>query len=404
MAAKALRVLGAAYSQENGASSLAEVHNSPIWLGLIGLADPLRQGVKVLMADFHQAGINTVMITGDQSATAYAIGKELNLSQEQPLEILDSTHLADLDPEVMKGLCEGVQVFARISPAHKLQIVQALQRAGKVVAMTGDGINDAPALKAAEVGIAMGHAGTDVAREVADVVLEDDDLATMIVAVGQGRTIYSNIRKSVHFLLSTNLSEIAVMFAVTSAGLGQPLNAMQLLWLNLVTDIFPGLALAMEAPEPDVLRSPPRPSDEQIIKPSDFRQIVLESGILSLSTILAYIYGIRCYGISPHSSTIAFMSLVMGQLLHSVACRSQRQGIFSQQKLPPNRYLALALAGSFALQFLSLALPGLRKLLNVTTVNLLDSAVIAGSALLPLMLHETAKEIQAIEGNERKFL
>ena len=404
MAAKALRVLGAAYSQENGASSLAEVHNSPIWLGLIGLADPLRQGVKILMADFHQAGINTVMITGDQSATAYAIGKELNLSQEQPLEILDSTHLADLDPEVMKGLCEGVQVFARISPAHKLQIVQALQRAGKVVAMTGDGINDAPALKAAEVGIAMGHAGTDVAREVADVVLEDDDLATMIVAVGQGRTIYSNIRKSVHFLLSTNLSEIAVMFAVTSAGLGQPLNAMQLLWLNLVTDIFPGLALAMEAPEPDVLRSPPRPSDEQIIKPSDFRQIILESGILSLSTILAYIYGIRCYGISPHSSTIAFMSLVMGQLLHSVACRSQRQGIFSQQKLPPNRYLALALAGSFALQFLSLALPGLRKLLNVTTVNLLDSAVIAGSALLPLMLHETAKEIQAIEGNERKFL
>jgi Ca2+-transporting ATPase len=395
MASKALRVLGAAYTQGNGSFSPASHQENPIWLGLIGMADPIRNGVRALMGNFHQAGIETVMITGDQSPTAYAVGKELNLSHDEPLEILDSTHLADIDPEVMKGLCQRVHVFARISPAHKLQIVQSLQRAGRVVAMTGDGINDAPALKAAEVGIAMGHTGTDVAREVADVVLEDDNLATTIVAVSQGRTIYSNIRKSVHFLLSTNLSEIGVMLISTTAGMGQPLNAMQLLWLNLVTDIFPGLALALEPPEPDVLRQPPRPPNEPILKPSDFRQITLESTTLSISTLGAYGYGIGRYGISPRSSTIAFMSLVMGQLFHAISCRSEKQGIFSEEKLPPNRYLAIALGGSFALQLMSIAIPWLRSLLNLTAIDFLDSAVIGSSALLPLIVHETAKEVNS---------
>src|SRR5574341_1808662 len=163
----------------------------------------------------------------------------------------------------MTALASRVQVFARVSPAHKLQIVQAMQRAGKVVAMTGDGINDGPALKAADIGIAMGNTGTDVAREVADVVLEDDNLETMIVAISQVRTIYTNIRKSVHFLLSTNLSEIMVMFTAIAAGLGQPLSAMQLLWINLISDIFPGLALALEPPEPDVLSRPPRSPEDR---------------------------------------------------------------------------------------------------------------------------------------------
>jgi Ca2+-transporting ATPase len=192
----------------------------------------------------------------------------------------------------MQALCEQVQVFARISPAHKLQIVQALQRTGKVVAMTGDGINDAPALKAADVGVAMGNVGTDVAREVADVVLEDDDLQTMTIAISRGRTIYNNIRKSVHFLLSTNLSEILVMLIATGVGLGQPLNAMQLLWLNLVTDIFPGLALALDPPDPAVLNQPPRDPKEPIIQTSDFQRILFESTTLSASALATYGYAI----------------------------------------------------------------------------------------------------------------
>ncbi|MGK7917923.1 MAG: cation-translocating P-type ATPase, partial [Prochloraceae cyanobacterium] len=395
MAGKALRVLGTAFTQINDADGNANEQENFIWLGLIGMRDPIRRGVKELMGSFHQAGIKTVMITGDQSPTAYAIGKELNLSQGAQLEILDSTNLTEIDPEVMKGLCDRVQVFARISPAYKLEIVQALQQAGKVVAMTGDGINDAPALKAAEVGIAMGHTGTDAAREVADVVLEDDNLETMIIAVSQGRTIYNNIRKSVHFLLSTNLSEIMVVLLANAGGMGQPLNAMQLLWLNLVTDIFPGLALALEPPEPDVLQAPPRPREEAIIKPSDFRRITFESSTLSLSSLAAYGYGIARYGMSPQSSTIAFMSLVTGQLLHALSCRSEKP--LRTSNLPPNRYLSLALGGSLTLQLMSLAIPGLRNLLKVTPINLLDGAVIGSSALLPLLINEgTKKELNKL--------
>jgi Ca2+-transporting ATPase len=390
MASDALRVLGTAYAwvENNNGNGVKDL----IWLGLIGMKDPIRQGVKQLIGSFHQAGIETVMITGDQSSTAYAIGKELNLSSTGELEILDSTDLADLDPDVMKTLCQRVHVFARISPAHKLEIVQALQRAGKIVAMTGDGINDAPALKAAEVGIAMGHGGTDAAREVADVVLEDDNLETMIIAVSQGRTIYHNIRKSVHFLLSTNLSEIIVVFLANVGGIGQPLNAMQLLWLNLVTDIFPGLALALEAPEPDVLQVPPRSPDEAIIRPQDFQRIAVESSVLSLSTMGAYGYSLARYGVGPHASTIAFMSLVTGQLLHSLSCRSHRP--FRIFKSPTNHYLTVALGGSLTLQFLCLAIPGLGNLLKVTPVNLLDSAVIAGSAIAPLLINESTKTIK----------
>ena len=324
MAGQALRVLGIAYKHCRENETEHQTQNNLIWLGLLGMADPIRPGVKEVIANFHQAGIKTLMITGDQSPTAYAIGKELNLSQNRPLKILDSTKIDYLDPEVIKGLSEQVQIFARISPAYKLEIVQALQRGGKVVAMTGDGINDTPALKAAEVGIAMGHTGTDIAREVADVVLEDDNLETTIVAVSQGRTIYNNISNSVHFLLSTNLSEITVMLLANAAGWGQPLNAMQLLWLNLVTDIFPGLALALEAPEPDVLLARPRHKDEPIIKSSDFHRIMVESTTISASALSAYGYSILRYGISTRSSTIAFMSLVTGQLFHALGCRSEK--------------------------------------------------------------------------------
>ncbi|TWH39411.1 cation-translocating P-type ATPase [Dulcicalothrix desertica] len=391
MAGKALRVLGVAYLIQD--SDEINTESELIWLGLVGMADPIRKGVKELMGDFHSAGINTVMITGDQSPTAYAIGKELNLSQGKQLEILDSTHLEQVDPEVVKGLCDRVNVFARISPANKLQIVQAQQSIGKIVAMTGDGINDAPALKAANVGIAMGHSGTDVAREVADIILEDDNLETMIIAVSHGRTIYNNIRKSVHFLLSTNTSEIMVMLAATAAGIGEPMTAMQLLWLNLVTDIFPALGLAMEAPEPDVLLAPPRDPSEPIIKNSDFRRIVGESAIMSASALGAYGYAINRYGIGATASTIGFMSLTMAQLMYALSCRSQTHSIFSGKRLPQNKYLNIALGGSFALQIAAATVPGLKGLLQIAPINLVDMVVIGASAVLPFLVNEGRKEL-----------
>lgn len=390
MAGKALRILGFAYADCDRLEP--EIPNHLVWLGLTGMADPIREGVKFVIGDFHQAGINTVMLTGDQSPTAYAIGKELNLSQGGQLEILDSTRLDQVDATVLKGLSQRIHVFARISPAHKLQIVQALQRAERVVAMTGDGVNDAPALKAADIGVAMGRMGTDVAREVADVVLEDDNLETMIIAVSHGRTIYNNIRKSVHFLLSTNLSEIIVMLAAVSWGIGQPLNAMQLLWLNLVTDIFPGLALALEPPEPDVLAQPPRNPNAPIIQSSDFNRILFESSLLSASSLTAYGYGVRRYGVGPRSSTIAFMSLVAAQLMHALSCRSTRAHLWGRRPLPPNPYLATALTGSLGLQFVAAAVPGLRDLLKLVPISLMDSAVIMSSVVVPLLVSEATKE------------
>ncbi|NJM72875.1 MAG: cation-translocating P-type ATPase [Scytonema sp. RU_4_4] len=405
MAGKALRVLAAAYTHVDDITPKVNSEQNLIWLGLIGMADPIRKGVKDLMYQFHDAGIDTVMITGDQSPTAYAIAKELHLANNKQLQILDSSDMVSINPETMTALFDKVNVFARISPANKLQIVQALQAAGKVVAMTGDGINDAPALKAANVGLAMGSAGTDAAREVADIILADDNLETMIIAVSRGRTIYNNIRKSVHFLLSTNLSEIMVMLAATSIGMGQPLNAIQLLWLNLVTDIFPGLALALEPQEPDVLSKPPRNPNEPIIKTSDFENIAFESATLSVSTLGAYGYGIAKYGISPQASTIAFMSLTMGQLLHALSCRSQEYGIFDAGKLPPNHYLNIALFGSIALQLLSLGIPGLRMLLSLAPIDVVDNIVISSSALLPLAVNETKKKLisQSVSSNSRKL-
>jgi len=377
MAGKALRVLGVAYGYES---------TELIWLGLIGMADPVRHGVKDLITQFHQAGIDTVMITGDQTPTAYAIGKELQLSRHDQIQILDAQDLVNIDRETLQALCDKVDIFARISPANKLQIVQALQAVGKVVAMTGDGINDAPALKAANVGVAMGT-GTDSAREVADIILEDNNLATMIVAVSQGRTIYNNIRKAVHFLLATNLSEIMVMAIATAGGFGQPLNALQLLWLNLVTDIFPALALALEPAEVDVLQTPPRNPDESIIKASDFQRILFESTTLSGSTLAAYAYGVTRYGIGTRASTITFMSLTLGQLLHSLSCRTEHS-IF--ENIPTNQYLNLALGGSMTLQFVVLA-PGLRNLLKLAPLDGWDLIVIVSSALFPLFVNESTK-------------
>jgi Ca2+-transporting ATPase len=396
MAGEALRVLGVAYAfTDNESLPLngdIDLIDNLTWLGFVGMADPVRNGVKGLIAEFHRAGIDTVMITGDQSPTAYAIGKELNLGNGEQLEILDSTNLIDIDPEVMKALCKRVHVFARVSPAHKLRIVQVLQGAGQVVAMTGDGINDGPALKAADIGIAMGHTGTDVAREVADVVIEDDNLETMIIAISQGRTIYNNIRKSVHFLLATNLSEIMVMFTAIAAGLGQPLSAIQLLWINLMSDIAPGLALALEPPEPDVLSQPPRDPGEPIVRTSDVQRIAFESAAISAGALGAYGYGIARYGMGQRAGSLAFLSLTTGQLLHALSCRSETHSIFSKEKLPSNKYLTVALGGSFAIQLLAMLIPGLRNLLGIAPISVLDGVVIGGSAVLPLLVNEGTKK------------
>ncbi len=390
MAAASLRVLGAAYRDLDSARMPAKT-NQLTWLGLSGMADPMRPCMDKLIQMYHRAGIKTIMITGDQAATAQAIGEQLGLSGDQPLQVLESTKLDEMDPELLAGLARNVQVFARVSPAHKLKIVRALQEAGYVVAMTGDGINDGPALKASDIGVAMGEGGTNVAREVSDVVLEDDNLHTMRIAVRQGRTIYGNIRKMIHFMVSTNLTEIEVMLIGIAAGWGQPMNPMQLLWINLVTDIFPGLALSMEPPEPGVMDRDPRDPDEAIIAGNDLKRMLFESGTIGLGVMGAYYAGMRRYGIGPAAATLAFNTLTMSELAHAYSSRSHYKNVFGGIKLPPNKALLAAIGGMTVLQGIVSVLPGARRLLGTTPMAMVDLLIVAAGVLGPLILNEATK-------------
>ncbi|NBD16720.1 MAG: HAD-IC family P-type ATPase [Cyanobacteria bacterium] len=397
MAGKALRVLGFAYRMADSGISESEMEEHLVWLGLAGMADPIREGVIDVIARFHSAGIDTVMITGDQGPTAYAIAQELHLGRDGRLEILDSSALGELSSEKLDALANKVDVFARVSPADKLNIVQSLQATGKIVAMTGDGINDSPALKAANVGIAMGKGGADAARETADVILEDNALETTIAAIAQGRAIYSNIRKSLHFLLATNLSELAVMIVGTAAGFAEPLNTMQLLWLNLVTDVFPSLGLALEAPESNILDQPPRDPDEPILSKSDYERIGLEAAVLSVSALGAYGYALTRHGPGPRASTVLFMGLTIAQILNALNARSTQPSLIGGEPRPDNPYFDAAVIGSLALQLLPLFLPPLRQLLKLGPLDPLDTAVIAGCALLSLAVNEGTKTIEFSE-------
>ena len=396
MAGRALRVLGAAY-REQDEDTRPEKTEGLTWLGLAGMADPMRPGLDKLIAQYHEAGIETIMITGDQSGTASAIGQQLGLSKGKPLQVLESSKLDEMDVELLAGLAKNVHVFARVSPANKLKIVRALQEAGYVVAMTGDGINDGPALKAADIGVAMGAGGTNVAREVSDVVLEDDNLRTMRVAISQGRTIYNNIRKMIHFMVSTNLTEIEVMLTGIAFNLGEPMNPMQLLWINLVTDIFPGLALALEPSEPDIMQRSPRDPEEAIIAGRDLKRMMFESGVIGVGTMGAYLYGMKRYGIGPAAATLAFNTLVYNELAHSISSRSPYRIMFGGEKLEPNKHLTKAVLGMAALQVLVSVVPGARTLLGTTPLNIGDLGAIAAGVLLPLVVNEATKPSAPME-------
>ncbi|MCC6296959.1 MAG: cation-transporting P-type ATPase [Pseudomonadales bacterium] len=387
LAGDALRVLAVA----EGDTEAQLAGNGLIWLGLVGLADPLRPGMRELIAQFHGAGIATAMITGDQSATAFAIARELDLAAGGEVQILDSAALTAMEPELLAALAPRTQVFARVSPAHKLAIVQALQRCGRVVAMTGDGVNDSPAMKAAQIGIAMGDGGSPVARSVADVVIEDDELRTLIEAIRGGRSIYANIRKALHYLLATNLSEIEITLAAVALGLPAPLSSLQLLWLNLASDILPALGLALEAPEPDVMRRPPRDPAEPILTGADYRRLLRESLAITGGALGVYLWALR--RAPGGAQSLTFMTLTLAQLLHALVCRSDRR--LAAAHLPPNPALRRMLAGSLAVQLALPYLPGLRGLLGLTAPRPLDWAVIAAGAGLPMLLNEFFKPVVA---------
>jgi Ca2+-transporting ATPase len=389
MAEQAMRVLGLAFNEP---SAGAPTHEDLVWTGLVGMADPIRPGVREVVAACQRAGMRIVMLTGDQSGTAIAVGRALGLERHGSLRVAEATQLSALTPEALRGLAAEVDIFARVSPAHKYQIVRALQASGEVVAMTGDGINDGPALRVADIGVAMGASGTDVARDLGDVILLDDNLSSLVAAIEQGRTTHTNVRKALNFLLATNLSEILVTIGAIALGAARPFSAVQFLWINLLSDVVPALALAVEPPERDVMLHEPQDREASILSTRTLLGVGRDAALLAVSTLGAYGVATARYGMGPQASTVAFATLTSSQLLHALTCRSETRSGLSD--LRQNPLMVGALGGTFGLQVASVAVPVLRQLLGTTPLGLIDWVVVAAGATAPLAVHEIAKAVR----------
>lgn len=393
MAGRALRVLGFAFGQTALEPKSPGSARDLTWVGLAGMSDPIRPGVAGLMRSLRRAGVHPIIMTGDQVATAEAVARQLGLGMNGELHISDAAELARTDAAAVARSASRTHVFARVSPTQKLRVIRALQNAGAVVAMVGDGINDGPALKAADVGIAMGGEASETAWEVADVVLQRDDLSALMPALERGRSSHLNVRRSVGYLLGTNLSEIAVVLAGTAAGVNQPLAPTQLLWINLISDSLPGLGLAMEPPPRGLMKRGPVRVRDEIVGRQDLRSLAGDGAVIAAGSLGACLWGMLRYGASAETRTMTFGSLVIAQLLHALTCRSDQNGLFSGpgRALSGNPYLAGALAVSFGAQALAFAVPGLRSLLGLTPLGPLDLAVTLAAGALPYIFSEARK-------------
>lgn len=396
MARQALRVLGLAYRYTPSLPS-GEIdegwERNLVFCGLMAMSDPPRPEVKLALRQAEAAGVRTVMITGDHKLTATSIAEELGILKEGQTALagrdLDRLSDADLD-----GMIDDVAVYARVSPEHKLRIVAAFRRKGQVTAMTGDGLNDAPALRQADIGIAMGITGTEVTREAADLVLTDDNFATIVAAMEEGRGIYDNVKKYLAFLLSSNAGEIVVMFVAGLLGLPLPLIAVQILWANLVTDGLPAIALGIEPPERDVMRRPPRPRGRSVFTPGVLMLIVVVGTLMAAGTLFLFARELETSGDLIRARTMAFTTIVMFEMFNAFNCRSERYSIFQVGPFG-NRWLVLAVTASIALQLVVLYVPAFRPVFDVTALTLLDWALILAIASTAVVGAELGKRFVA---------
>jgi Ca2+-transporting ATPase len=377
MASRALRVLGVAVSEAGG-----DPHDERelTWLGLAGLVDPIRASVPPALKQLQRAGVRAVMITGDQSATALAVARQLDLGDGGDIRVLEAGEIAALPPETLSALSAQAQVFARVSPVDKLNIVKALQNGGRIVGMTGDGVNDGPALRAADISIAMGGDGTDVAREVADMVLVSNDLRGVVEAVRLGRATHANIRKVLRYLIATSVSEIFVMLGAALLDGGVAMSSTQLLWLNIAGEPLPALALGLEEPEDGLLEQPPRDARAPILAPADFRILLVEGVVIGLAALAAYRFAGGARDVA-RSGTVTFHGLTLGQLLYSVCCRSERAGLAAKLIRSPNRKLVGAILLSTAVQAAIQIFPATRRILGLAPIGGRDLVAIAGVAI-----------------------
>jgi Ca2+-transporting ATPase len=363
------------------------------------MLDPLREEVRDAVAMCREAGIRTVMITGDQPPTAAEIGRQLGLDRGpkgEPLATVHAREIDTLDAQGVDRLALTTGVFARVSPKHKLHLVEALQRRGEVVAMTGDGVNDAPALKQSDIGVAMGIKGTEVAKETADMVITDDNFATIVSAVEQGRIIYANILKFIHYLFSCNFAEILTVFVAILVGWPLPLVALQILWLNLVTDVFPALALALEPSAPEMMRRPPRDPREGLVNRRFLGLVAWQGAMLAALTLVAFWFGLRWHGTEPdgvcRACTMAFLTLALAQVVHAFNARSRRRSVFTS-RLFTNGWLCAAVLVCVLLQVASVSVPVLRRVLHTVAPTAYEWVVISACSLAPVAIVELTKLI-----------
>lgn len=393
LAERALRVLAVAYRDVSALpSDDRESESQLIFCGLIAMEDPPRPGVKEAVTQCKRAGILPVMITGDHAATALAIGQRLGIA-ESSSQVMTGPELDRLDDGALSKKVFQYRVFARVSPEHKVKLVRAFQQRGMVVAMTGDGVNDAPALKAADIGCAMGKNGTEVAQSAADMVLTDDDFSTIVAAVREGRGIYQNIRKTVHFLLSCNIGEILVVFVAFLLRAPTPLLAIQLLWVNLVTDSFPALALGADPIQGDVMEQPPHKREEGVFSGGVGFAVAVEGCLVGALALLAYTIGRAFFDYDPAAPaigrTMAFCVLSLSQLVHSFNMRSEHSvlklGLLSNRKL-------VAACGFCAILMVSVVLfPPLSALFQTTALTAFQWLIVAALSLCPLLVVEGEK-------------
>ncbi len=362
-----------------------------IFLGMTGLMDPPRPEVYGALDLCRKAHIEVVMITGDHAATARAVAQELSILTAEK-ELVTGAELVHMKDEELEERVERIAVYARVSPADKVKIVRAWKAKGRTVAMTGDGVNDAPALKNADIGVAMGIAGTDVSKEASDMVLADDNFATIVGAVEEGRIIYDNLKKFIYFLLSCNMSEVSTMFIGMLLASVTPLQAVQVLWMNLVTDGFPAMALGVDTPAPDIMVRPPRDPSESILSYRKQLMIVWQGLLLSLGALAAFF--ISYYVLYPEDiakvQTVAFTTLVLAQLMHAFNSRSERLS-FMELSFTDNRALLAALGGSLALQLLVITVPPLMRLFDTAYVSAAGWGLILACSVLPVVIIDRVK-------------
>ena len=415
MARMALRVLAVGYRKFPSLPAILDpqkIEKELTFIGLLGMIDPPRPEAREAVKICALAGIRPIMITGDYRDTALAVAMDLGIAKGEQ-QVVTGQELAEMTPAQLQKTVTHANVFARVSPQHKVAIVEALQFNNEIVAMTGDGVNDAPALKKADIGVAMGITGTDVTKETADMVLTDDNFASIVAAVEEGRVIFANIRKFVFFLLSCNLAEIFVIFFAMLLGWPIPLLPIQLLWLNLVTDAFPALALGMEKPEPGVMDVDPRDPSEPLLNKNMKIMIGIQSTVLTFAVLGSYFYGLYMNHIpivdyilmgGEKSAealimprTFAFATMISAELLRAYTTRSEKHSVFTIG-LFSNKYMNIGVGFSFFLLLISLYGP-LHEIFRTSILSLMDWAVIGSFAILPFLAGEVGKFFLDVTGS-----